>query len=408
MSTAADRDGLDRRTFLRGAALAAWPLALPRDAALWLPRGDDRLLLVLELEGGNDGLNTVIPLDDERYARARPKLAAVRHGAHALGSGFGLHPGLAGLHARLAAGTAAIVHGVGYQPPDRSHFRSRDIWHTGDPAHVRVDRGTTGWLGRAADLLAAGGAGLPAASVGGLEVPLLLQSRAVVVPSLARVEDYQLLVAGNRDDRRAAVLDLLRERAGDDLAAFAARTAAAAASAAEDFRAALRRYAPRADYPESELGRHLQLVAQLAVAGFGTRIVHVAQSGYDTHARQLPAHDGLLRQLDQAVSAFLTDLDAHGRSEQTVVFVHSEFGRRVAENGSQGTDHGAAAPVVLCGGGVAGGLHGTPSDLDRLVDGDVEATTDFRSLYADVLHWLGLPPAAVLGAGPAPLGLLRA
>jgi uncharacterized protein (DUF1501 family) len=332
----------------------------------------------------------------------------VRHGARRLGAGFGLHESLRRIHALVTAGEGAIVHGVGYDPPDRSHFRSRDVWYTGDPAHVRVDRDTTGWLGRAADLLAGDGAGLPAAGVGGSQVPLLLQGRKVVVPCLERVEDFQLLVDerdGSAAPRRRALLDLVQGRGGDDLPGFCAATASAAAAAAEEFRAALQRYAPQADYPDTPLGRDLQLVARLSISGFGTRIVHVALSGFDTHARQLPAHAGLLRQLDEAVAAFLADLQ--GRGPPTVLFVWSEFGRRAAENASQGTDHGAAAPVWLLGGGIRGGMHGTPPDLDRLVDGDVPATTDFRSVYADLLGWLGVDAARVLGAGPAALGLLR-
>ncbi|MCA8953110.1 MAG: hypothetical protein KDE27_26600, partial [Planctomycetes bacterium] len=142
---------IDRRSFLFGAA--ALPLRAVRPFGVWLPRGDDRVLVVLELEGGNDGLNTVIPLDDERYARARPRLSAVRQGAHVLADGTALHPALVELARHVAAGSGAVVHGVGYPHPDRSHFRSRDIWHTANPEHQRVETATTGWLGRAADLL---------------------------------------------------------------------------------------------------------------------------------------------------------------------------------------------------------------------------------------------------------------
>jgi uncharacterized protein (DUF1501 family) len=400
-----------RRDFLKAAASVPFASLLPagRDC-LWLPRGDDRVLLVLELQGGNDGLNTVVPLHDDAYAHARPRLSSVRQGALTLDAGFGLHGDLAGLHALCKKELAAVVHGVGYAEPDRSHFRSRDIWHTADPSHQRVAAGTTGWLGRAADLLAAAGASMPAASVGSLQVPLLLRARTAAVPTLERAEDFQLGVVtagGAADERRAALVELLAPNQ-PGLSAEAAAVAAIAtqaASMAEQLRAQLQRYEPKADYAGSQLGADLQLVARMAIAGFGTRLFHVGFGGFDTHARQLPTHAGLLRQLGQALAAFAADLEGHGALARTTVLVHSEFGRRLAENASQGTDHGAAAPVFVIGGGVKPGPHGKPPDLGDLVDGDVKATTDFRAVYADLLGWLRIDHQAVLGGDFAPLGL---
>jgi uncharacterized protein (DUF1501 family) len=174
---------------------------------------------------------------------------------------------------------------------------------------------------------------------------------------------------------------------------------------AEKLRTQLQRYEPKADYAGSQLGADLQLVARMAIAGFGTRLFHVGFGGFDTHARQLPTHAGLLRQLGQALAAFAADLVAHGALDRTTVLVHSEFGRRLAENASQGTDHGAAAPVFVLGGGVKPGLHGTPPDLRDLIDGDVKPTADFRALYADLLGWLRIDRQAVLGGDFTPLGL---
>lgn len=406
---------LDRRAFVRSLSAPFWASLLPASAlrrAVWLPRGDARTLVVLELQGGNDGLNTVVPVDDAAYAQARPTLAQVRHGALPLGNGFALHGALAAVAARVGGGSAAIVHGVGYDPPDRSHFRSRDIWHTADPAHDRVRQDTTGWLGRAADWLASKGAGLPAAALGGVEVPLVLKTRTVVVPSLERAEDFALRTVDGSAQRALAELpgDGGAVAAGDGSPlAFAAATAAAAVAQAESLRTGLQRYRAQADYPDGDFAGALQLCARVAVAGFGTRLFHVALGGFDTHAQQLATHDGLLRQLDRALGALLLDLDGHGKLQDTVVFVHSEFGRRVRENQSLGTDHGAAAPVLLLGGDVRAGLHGTAPDLDKLVDGDVPPTTDFRAVYGSLLRWLGIDAAAVLGAqAPAPLDLLPA
>jgi uncharacterized protein (DUF1501 family) len=401
---------LDRRSFL---CAACAPLLLPRGPLLrWLPRGDDRILVVLELEGGNDGLNTLIPLDDAHYSKARPRLSAVRTGALPVADGFGLHGELAGLHRLVQQGHGCAVHAVGYPEPDRSHFRSRDIWHAADPALVKVAAGTTGWLGRAADWLAARGADLPGAAIGGLQVPLVLHAQKAVVPLLQRAEDYQLLVPEGGASgalRRGALLDLLNhsaaDAAGTELQDAVAALGARAAAGAERLGRALERYAPRAQHPDTALGRDLQLVARVAVAGTGTRLFHVALSGFDTHARQLGTEAGLLRQLGDALASFAQDLQGHGLLDRAVVLVHSEFGRRVAENQSQGTDHGAAAPVFLVGGALQPGLHGTAPDLAKLVDGDVPAAVDFRQVYAELLAWLGVDSTAILGGGFAKVGL---
>jgi uncharacterized protein (DUF1501 family) len=392
---------LDRRSFLQG--LGAVPLLWSAGGlGAWAPRGDDRTLLVLELAGGNDGLNTVIPTGDANYSRLRPKLSAVQKGSHALDDGTALHPALAKLHGAVAAGHATVVHGVGYPNPDRSHFRSRDIWHVADPGHVRVTATTTGWLGRAADALATRSEGVPAAAIGGLEVPLVLKGLRVAVPSLRRVEDFQWLAAHRREPV-AAASPTRRLVAGAapgtaaDLRAFVAATEQRAVQLADELERALARYSPRAEYPDSPLGRELRLCAQLVVSGFGTRLLHVAYGGFDTHARQLPTHAGLLAGLDDALAAFVADLQAHGRADSVVGLVHSEFGRRAAENASQGTDHGAAAPAFVLLGGARRGVVGTPPDLGKLDDGDPIATLDFRSVYRDLLDWLGIDAKLVLG-----------
>ncbi|MFY9345801.1 MAG: DUF1501 domain-containing protein [Planctomycetota bacterium] len=403
---------LDRRSFLQfaGALPLAWGA---RGLGACVPHGDDRALLVLELAGGNDGLNTVIPVDDERYAKLRPKLSAVRAGARRLADGTALHQALTSLHGLVTAGRATVLHGVGYPKPDRSHFRSRDVWHAADPELARVGASTTGWLGRAADLLAADSAGVPAAAIGGLEVPLLLKGKRGEAPSLQRIEDFQWLAptasgpVGGTSPLRPIVANG-GSGAGDDLRRYCASTAQRAVGLADDLAQALARYRSKADYPETPLGRDLRLTAQLVVSGFGTRLLHVAFPGFDTHARQLGTHAGLLTQLDAALAAFVADLDAHQKADRIAVLVHSEFGRRAGENASQGTDHGAAAPAFVLLGGARGGTLGPVPDLGRLDDGDPIATTDFRSVYRDLLDWLGIDALAVLGCEHATAGLWAA
>ncbi|MCC6671929.1 MAG: DUF1501 domain-containing protein [Planctomycetes bacterium] len=387
-------------------SLAALPLARAADPLLrWVPWGDERCLVVLELEGGNDGLNTVIPLDDGLYVRARPALSAVRRGASAVAGGHGLHAALHRLVPWFRDGFATAVQGVGYPRPDRSHFRSRDIWHAADPALQRVSATTSGWLGRAADQLAAQGAPLPGLAIGSMAMPLCVVGRRVVVPTLERIEEYALPAAEGEAGRarRASLGEVLAVPQAEGPAAAIAEIARSAVASGERLGSALARYSAMAEYPATALGRRLQLVAQVVVSGFGTRLLHLVQGGYDTHARQLPTHEALLRELGDALAAFLADLRGHGALARTAVLVHSEFGRRVAENQSLGTDHGAAAPVFVCGAGVRAPLLGSPPRLDRLDDGDLHADVDFRSVYAALLARTGIAVEGVIGDVPAPL-----
>ena len=396
----------DRRELLKTAAVL--PFGLGSFPFRWLPGGDDRCLVVLELAGGNDGLNTIIPLEDPAYARARSSLESVRASALPLGGGFGLHGSMAGVHGLIQSGLCAVVHGVGYPGPDRSHFRSRDIWQTADPEHQATRSETTGWLGRAADWLSEKGAAVPGLSVGTVQVPLARRGRRVGVPTLERGEDYQLLVdpAGGRESQRLEALrKVVQHGTAGHLAAFVGEVARSAMDGAERMAQALDRYQPKANYPETGLGRQLQLLSRVLVSGFGTRLFHISYGGFDTHARQAPAHDGLLRQLSNALAALSLDLKSHDLADRVVILVHSEFGRRLAENRSQGTDHGTAGPVFLVSGAIRPGLHGEPPSLETLVDGDPVHTCDFRAVYADCLRWLGVDDELILGGKFQPLGL---
>ncbi|MCA8958082.1 MAG: DUF1501 domain-containing protein [Planctomycetes bacterium] len=385
-------------------SVAAAPLLGAAGSMRWLPHGDSRCLVVLELDGGNDGLNTILPLEDPAWARARPQLAGVRRGAHRLAGGFGLHPAMSGLHGLMRDGLAAVVHGVGFAGSSRSHFHNRDVWHTADPSFRELRADSTGWLGRAADLLATGGAAVPGLSVGSLSVPLVLKAKEVVVPGLRRIEDYRVLVSPGPDAarRREQLIALATgegegRKGSDGLRSFLCGVARTAADSSEALHTALARYRPKARYPATALGRKLQLLARIVICGFGTRLFHVNFSGFDTHAGQLATHEALLRQLSEAVTALVRDLVAHRMADRVLGMVPSEFGRRVAENRSGGTDHGDAGPVLWFGGALRPGLHGAHPSLTSLRDGDLVPTTDFRGLYGAALGFLGLDAKPVLG-----------
>ena len=306
-----------------------------------------------------------------------------------------MHPELGGLAALAAEGRLAVCHGVGHPFPDRSHFRSLEIWHTAEP---EKPVGRVGWLGHLADQLARRHPGtIPALAVGGRELVLSMHGAEVLPPTLPDDRGFTLArssrgIAAHRDlilGQKASSnpnLELVRQ---------AARTAYDAAGRMESI---LREPSP-AEYPDRPLANELRVIARLVAGGFGTRIFHVSFGGFDTHANQESVQGALLKDVDQALTAFQRDLEASGVADRVVTMVFSEFGRRVRENGSRGTDHGQAGPVFLMGAPVRGGGHGSAPDLEDLVDGDLPAKVDFRGVYRQLERdWMGLEPFATRGA----------
>lgn len=374
----------------------------------------DRVLVLLQLKGGNDGLNTVVPVRNDIYYRERPRLAIPRASVVALDDGHGLHPALRPLERLWGGGQMAVVHGTGYADSSLSHFESLDIWAT---ARRPVGSDATGWAAAAlggapedVDLdadpddapaapptLAAPSA--PPAIQIGAHHPLLFSDRGfdlgLTIGTTAAL-DRILAGAGLYDPADRPPLPY-----GDELA-YMREVANAANRYIGAVRTATERARAVSGYPETPLGEHLSAVARMIRGRLDTRIYLVTLDGFDTHRRQADRHAELLTDLGTAVGAFYADLDASGDSARTLTMTFSEFGRRVAENGSAGTDHGTAAPLFAFGPGVTGGLYGTAPDLSRLdASGNVAPTTDFRQTYAAVLGgWLGLPAsevAAVLG-----------
>jgi uncharacterized protein (DUF1501 family) len=378
---------LTRRAFLKSTSLLALaptlPVFLARTGRAADPVKAAPVLVVVQLDGGNDALNTVVPHADPEYAKLRPTLKIAAKELVKVNDSVGLHPSLKPLDELLQKGRLAVIPGVTYPNPNRSHFRSMAIWQTAkfDPE----DHQGYGWLGRALD---AGGGN--SALVGAGTVPTALRARRSVALSLTRPDDLLL-------NDVAAAKQALGADAKDDLLAFVRRQAADGYGAAEKMAAQAR--ASDAVYPATRLAERLRLAAGLLKSDLGARVFYTVQGSYDTHASQTFNHASLLREFGDAVKAFFADLDQAKLSDRVVLLAFSEFGRTIKENGSAGTDHGTAGCVFVAGGAVKGGLVGTMPSLTDLEQGEPKMTTDFRGIYATVLDkWLNCPSEPILGA----------
>ena len=345
----------------------------------------ERILVVIELQGGNDGLNTVIPVGDETYRKLRPKLAIAKSDSLEIGDGLAFHSSLRGFADLLEAGRLAIIQGVGYPDPNRSHFESMDIWHT---CQRKDENRTDGWLGRLLEQTAETAGGDPTAlHLGYDKQPFALMSRKVRVPSIRSLEQFRL--HGTEDAQfRKAVQELADARRGEgnDLLNFVQSSTSSAISASERLSSSVKSYSSSVTYPKNGLGEQLQTVAKLIGSGLKTSVYYVTLNGFDTHSQQPDAHVGLLRQLGDSVKAFLDDIDQLKQSDRVAMMCFSEFGRRVEENASAGTDHGTAGPMFMAGAAVKSGLIGKLPSLNDLQDGDLRHHTDFRQVYAAVIQ----------------------
>ncbi|MFO1092783.1 MAG: DUF1501 domain-containing protein [Planctomycetaceae bacterium] len=385
---------VSRRHFLRDSALIAMapgiPAFLGRTARGADAKTDGRILVVIQMDGGNDGINTVIPFADPGYAEHRKELKIADDKLIKLNDQVALHPNLKPFAELLDDGRLAIVQGVGYPNPDRSHDVSMAIWQTArfDPD----EHNSFGWIGRALDAAPQPADGAPhSVLIADRTPPVALRGRRSASVAFTSFGDLQLKSG-------AALAASPTSTDSDDLLAFARRTALDATATADLVADVARSSAAdAAAYPTTELAGRLKTVAQLIKAGFATPVYYAIQSGYDTHAAQLPAHGRLLRELAAAVKAFLDDLKSAGAGDRVLVLGFSEFGRRVEENASLGTDHGTSGPVFLAGAGIKSGLHQATPSMTDLVDGDLRMSVDFRSVYAAILtRWLMIDPLPVL------------
>jgi uncharacterized protein (DUF1501 family) len=380
---------------------------------------DGPILVLIQLAGGNDGLNAVVPYTNDFYYQARPTLGIPAASVLKLSDTLGLNPALAGFKSLYDAGHFAVVNGVGYPNPNRSHFRATEIWQTASDADKYA---TTGWLGRYFDNACQGCDPTVGISIGP-RLPQAFSSEKISGISLENPNSYRFMGAKPGDDEEMAYRSMFADGAagpdggntGGSISMVSGTMTVSSAAGALDFlertsmdaevssdkiRAIAGNVKNQAVYPRSGLANDLSLVARLIAGGLSTRVFYVSQGGYDTHFQQRNSHDARLKELGDSLKAFTDDLTAMGQFDRVMIMTFSEFGRRVTENGSRGTDHGAAAPMFLAGGKIKPGLYGAEPSLapGDLQDGDIKYNTDFRSVYASFLeNWLKTPTTPILG-----------
>jgi uncharacterized protein (DUF1501 family) len=451
---------LSRREFLerslKASSLFALGTTVPvfvANAAAAAKPGKDRILVVVQLGGGNDGLNTVVPFGDDEYHKARPTLGLKQRETIKVGDGIGLNNALRGMDRLHQDGQLGIVLGVGYPNPNRSHFESMDIWHTADPRRKRAD----GWLGRSIAALKTPSRGIPAFHIGEGDLPLALKGSSAGVPSLNTGKPFGLDVGGddfgtnlpekgsvrrgtfdvkrpevpksqsistNVSDHKQLIRDVanLAPRHAGGMLDFVRQTSLETYTSIDRLREVMKggyqppedreRFLPaRFRSQNNQLQKDLNLVARMIHAGFGTRIFFLRHDGFDTHVDQRKGHDELLQSLGIAVGEFFRKLKENGHADRVTLTTFSEFGRRVRENGSRGTDHGSGSCLFVAGPGVKGGLVGKHPSLKPgdLASGDVKFHTDFRRVYATLLDgWLECDSRHVLGEKFEHVKLLKA
>jgi len=398
-------------------ARAAFAVEGSANAPLLGVNRDGKVLVVIQLSGGNDGLNTVIPFSHDAYYRARPSLAVAKENVLRVTDDIGLHPNLAPLKELYDAGKLAVIQGVGYPNPDRSHFRSMEIWQSG----ITDGFETTGWIGRMfdhtcnnthlnPDSRSAVGSGETRGLLGsptlGVSIdeilnPALNCNCSVGVALRDPEQFYRMTRVSARAEKSkeggtpstvASQIDFLR------------RTAMNAEVSADRIRRSVRSVQTKTDYPKEPFAQGMKLIAAMIAGGMDTRVYYISLGGFDTHANQQGAHERLLKTLAEGIGAFQKDLEALGQAERVLGFTFSEFGRRVAENGSRGTDHGQAAPMFVFGKTVKPGVIGPHPSLEDLNGGDLKFKTDFRQVYATALEkWMEVDSSKILSQKFDPL-----
>jgi len=396
---------MKRRSFLQTSSVITAGMFLPNFIKLSAhginAEHDERRLVVIHLQGGNDGLNTIIPISNDEYYRLRPTLGITKYESIHLSDDFGFHPALSGFRNMYDQGWMSIFNGVGYPNPDRSHFRSTEIWQTAQPALSNV---SDGWIGK------------------WMEHELMLPYQAIELDdqlslALRHSQGGGMAVSNPGKLMRIAkdpLLQKINNQAHQDshhqeLPAYLRMTLHNSMSAAQHISESFKKGRNAAEYPQGKLSQRLNKVAQLISGGAGTRVYYLQYAGFDTHIGQAPAQNRLLSQLSESLNAFCSDLKAQGKWESTLVMVFSEFGRRVEENAGKGTDHGTAGPLFLLGGSLhkSGVMNDHPS-LSDLQEGDLRYSMDFRNIYAEILgDWLKSDPETLINTAKLNWGLFK-
>jgi uncharacterized protein (DUF1501 family) len=383
---------LSRRAFFKRSALAtAGSMLVPQFLKAWenpAPESD-KILIVLQLSGGNDGLNTIIPFRNDIYYQSRPKIAVQPEKVLPITDELGFNSAFEKLRSIYDQGNMSIINNVGYPNPDRSHFRSMDIWQSANPKEYL----NTGWIGRYLD------ANCDGAEHNAIEIDdtLSLALKGELIKSMALKDPARLYNATHNPMFKSIAKDSI-SKDDDPIVSYLYKTAAETASSAEYIYNQTRIYNSKAEYPNSEFANRLKTIGKLINSGVSTRVYYAALSGFDTHANQAGQQDRLLKTYAEAVSALIQDLDKQGNFERVMILTFSEFGRRVSENASGGTDHGTASNIFLLGKNLKtkGFINGAP-DLKNLDEGDLIYQIDFRSVYATLLNrWMNADPSKIL------------
>lgn len=390
----------NRRDFLRISALATGSMFIPRFLkafdGTFLP-GNGKALIIIQLSGGNDGLNTVVPFRNDRYYQLRPTLGIDGSEVLKLNDELGFNPNMSGVKELYDQGYLTVINNVGYPNPDRSHFRSMDIWHS---ASNSDENWYTGWLGRYLDAACAGGQPVSM----GIEVDdtLSLAMKGENTKGLAVTNPAMLY----RTVKSIQVKDV--HVPGNENLDYLYKTLSETTSAAEYVFSQSKIYSSKTEYPNTELGKRLKTVGELIISGSHTAVYYCELGGFDTHIGQLGKQGNLLKQYSDAVNALVTDLKENNRLNDVTVMTFSEFGRRVEQNASGGTDHGTANNVFIMNGALKKpGVWNETPDLNKLDEGDLVHSIDFRRIYASLLkNSLDINPETVLGRSFDPLGLI--
>ena len=363
-----------------------------------MPSDKKRALVVIQLAGANDALNTIIPYTDGLYYDFRPNISIAPEDVLPINDDLGFNPNLAPIKTLWDRGKVAIINGIGYPKPDRSHFRSMDIWHTAEPITV----GKEGWLGRVIRELDPNGDNVLTGVNFGRGLPRSLALRGVPVASVGNLATYGLFPEVDDTARKQNVLDAFGKMYGgdvkDDVLAYLGQNGRDALHGADILRTAPEQYASTVTYPENPIAQNLKSVAQVMFAELGTQIYYTTYGSFDTHGGELIAHTKLWQDVSGAVSAFYQDLEEHGWENDATVLIWTEFGRRIRDNGT-GTDHGSGGSAFVIGGAVQGGLYGEYPSLkpEDQLEGDLHFNNDFRSTYSTLAErWFGMEAAPIV------------